>query len=239
MRVRRMILLPALVLSICLLSLVGCEKGLPPELIAAQDAVTNAEAEGAPDLCPDKYDSAELKLRQAQLLYEDGESETATEAAMAAEEMAKEAADCALAAKQPGQEPTSLLPQELDEFSLSVYFAFNDNSIQPTESKKLAAAAATFAKYQEEYEFWVVLTSHADRPGHPQANFELTDRRARVVRHLLIQNGVDPVRFIIKPMGEKLANLAMIEAKGKSKKKNKDFRRVDLTITSVDPSIRN
>ena len=52
-----------------------------------------------------------------------------------------------------------------------------------------------------------------------------------MIKFYLVQAGVDPERFIIKPMGEFLANQ---ESKGKEKKDSK-YRRGDITVQEESP----
>lgn len=241
MRKDRWILLPLVVLGFLILFLPACEKGAVPELTAAQEAIDAAKAEGAPDLCPEEYSNAELKLKQAQLLYEDNEADSGKEAAEEAETLGKEALDCALLAKQPSEVQMSSLPEELVNYKTSVFFDFNDNGLRPEESAKLGKAAAKIAKYQKDIHFWVLVETHADLPGTPEDNRLLTERRAKVVRYFLVQNGVDPDRIILWPRGEYLANKELvIEGKGKkvAKKKNKDYRRADISVVEEMPELK-
>ena len=239
MREGRMIFMLVLVTLFLVVGLTGCEKGVFPELVAAQEAVDAAKAEGAPDLCPDEYATAELKLKQAQLLYEDKEKEAATQAAVEAQEMGKNALDCTLLAKQPEEESMVGIPGQLKKFKASIFFDFNDNTLSEKESNKVGHAAALITKYQGDYQFWVIVKSHADLPGSPEDNLLITDRRARVVRYILISKGVEEDRILIKPMGESLANKELIvEGKGAKdllKKKNPEYRRTDITVVPNIP----
>ena len=243
MRKGRMIFMPVMVLGIMLLCLTGCEKSAFPELDAAQEAVDAAKAEGAPDLCPDEYASAELKLKQAQLLYEDNEMDSATDAAKTAETNGKAALDCALLAKQPQQADGLALPDDLAEFKESVYFEFNDNTLSPGQVQKVVEVAGLLKKHQDTYKFWVVVVGHADLPGSPEDNQVVSDHRARVVRYVLVQNGVNPKRILIRAMGEELANKELIldpkvEVKKGALKQNKVYRRADILIFAEKPKAK-
>lgn len=235
----RMILLPVVLLGLCILCLPACEKGVPPDLIAAQEAVEAAKAEGAPDFCPDEYSNAELKLKQAQLLYEDNENDAASEAAVDAQALGKEALNCALLAKQPSSDSIAGLPDELASLKATVYFNFNDNTLLAKEAHKLAIAAKKIAGFSKDHKFFVLIETHADLPGSPDDNLFLTDRRARVVRYYLMQNGVPKSRIIYIPYGETLAYKELLKP-GQSKKKaeykkNQDYRRADLFIVEEKP----
>jgi outer membrane protein OmpA-like peptidoglycan-associated protein len=222
-------------LGFVVLCLPACQKGVAPELTAAQDAVAAAKAEGAPDLCADNYSNAELKLKQAQLLFDDNEKEAATEAAVEAKKLAKEALDCALLAKQPKEEKVSGAPAELGNFKTSIYFDFNDDSISSQEAQKLAAAASFLEKFQKDYHFNIIVQTYADPPGSPEANEKVTDLRARTVRFLLVQKGVEESRIVMKPMGETPAlPQAASKAKTASKKskaaRDPEMRRADIAV---------
>ena len=86
-------------------------------------------------------------------------------------------------------------------------------------------AASFISQQQGELKFWVLLSAHADRPGNPKANYELSRRRGIVTRNYLIGHGVEADRVVIKPMGETEANEA-----DKKEVKNADFRKVEITL---------
>lgn len=184
-------------------------KEYPPELMGAKAAVADAKAEGADTSCPDEYSAAEAALTKAEALYEEGEDEEMKLSAAEAMKLAQIAEDCAGGKKVAA--PSSLLgagelPPELAEYQESVHFDFNDNAIRPAEAAKLKAVANFIKANQDTTKFWVILAAHADRPGSPADNFYLTQRRGVVVRHFLIQQGVDADRVLIQPMGEYLAS---------------------------------
>lgn len=225
------------------LSISGCEKDYLPELVAAEEAVEAAKAEGAPDLCPDEYQNAELKLKQGKLLFEDKSYEKSKSAAGDAETLGKEALDCALLAKQPQSVQTTGLPEELATFEHSVFFAFNDNALTKEQASKLGQKSGFLKKMQETYDFWVVVKIHADLPGSTDSNKEITYRRGRVLRYFLIQRGLRKDRIILIPLGESLASKEIIlnsEKSGKkvkklSNKKNSEYRRADITVVAEKP----
>jgi len=215
---------------VLLLSACSKEQSLS-ELAAAEEAVAAAKAEDAPDFCPDEYNNAELKLKQAQLLFDDGDSEAGKEAALEAESYGKEALDCALLAKQPKEQEELTLPEELLSFSETIFFDFNMNAIKPGEAKKLSKAAMFINKFQNDYTFFVKIETQADVPGDSEENYRLTRRRAEVIRYYLKQHGVKPNIIVIKPLGDQKAVLAAKDNKN-AKKMNQEFRRGDITIIS-------
>lgn len=239
----RTILFPVLLLSLLALSISGCEKEYLPELIAAEEAIDAAKAEGAPDLCPDEYQNAELKLKQGKLLFEDKSYEKSKNAAVSAETLGKEALDCALLAKQPQSVLTTGLPEDLANFKHSVFFDFNDNALIKEQALKLGQAAGFLKKKQETYDFWVVVKVHADLPGSVDDNKQITYRRGRVLRFFLAQRGLRKDRIIIMPMGETLANKELIldsdksgkKVKKLSNKKNPEYRRADIVVVAEKP----
>ena len=231
--------LAVIILGFGLLFLSGCGKTVLPEIVAAQEAVDAANAEGAPDLCPDEFSSAELKLKQAQLLLEDKNKDKAIEAANEAKILGQEALDCALLAKQPGENAIAMLPAELAGFKETIYFTFNDNTILPTEAKRLSLAAKTIAKFQDNHKFYILIETHADLPGSAEDNRLLTLRRAKVVRYFLIQNGIDPDRILLNPMGESVAMRELVgKDKDKGKGKNPAYRRAEITILEQMPNFK-
>ena len=213
--------------------LFACEKGMPPGLMAAEEAVAAAKAEGANDLCPDEYASAELKLKQAQLLYADNEDQKADLAASEAELLGKAALDCAVVAKQPKSIEVGDVPQALLDAIVSVFFEFNKNNLTKESSNAVKAlATALIPLQQQDIDFWVLIETHADRPGTPEANLEITTRRAKVVRYILTQYGVTEDHIVMRPKGEMLADKEVGETNSKKalNKKEQKFRRADITI---------
>jgi len=226
-------------LGLTLLFSAGCEKTILPEIVAAQEAVDAATAEGAADLCPDEYSNAELKLKQAQLLFEDNNQDAAVESANEAKILGQEALDCALLAKQPDSGTNLGLPAELADFKETIHFPFNQNVLVPNEAKRLSLASKAIAKFQDSHKFYVLVETHADLPGTVEDNRLLTIRRAKVVRYYLIQNGVKASRIFLRPMGESDAMREMV-GKGtvKGSGKNPAFRRADITILGERPDFR-
>jgi outer membrane protein OmpA-like peptidoglycan-associated protein len=220
-------------LALCLAFAVsGCgKKDYPPELLEAKAAVAESKAEGADNKCPEEYKSAENMLAKAEAFYAGNDKESMGEAAKSTIKLADTAKDCA--AKKAAVPPSSVmvgeLPKEMADYKETIYFKFNDNSIQPSEVVKLKKTALFAQQYQGKYKFWMILTAHADRPGDSRENFELSRRRGIVVRQILIQSSVEPDAMLIKPVGE-----AFAVSTDKKTKMNQEFRKVDITFAAYN-----
>jgi outer membrane protein OmpA-like peptidoglycan-associated protein len=235
----RLILMLIVVLGLAPAFVTGCTKAVGPDLTAAQEAIAAAKAEGAPDLCPDEYGNAELKLKQAKLLYDDKSYDAGAQASDEAILLGTQALDCALLAKQPSGTSPSGIPKELYEFKESVYFGFNDNTLSPAEANKLSAAAQMIQKYQADYKYYIVIRAYTDLPGTPDDNRRISEFRAQVVRYVLMQNGVDASRIYMVPLGEIPAltkSLAQQTTKKKANKKDQDMRRADILVVQDKPA---
>jgi len=207
----------------------GCAKEYPAELMEAKAAVADSKAEGAQESCPDQFTSAESMLQKSEALYAEGEDDEMKIAAQETVKLAEIAKECSIAEKAAANAAPKVdlgsLPEELANFKETVFFYFNDNSIGVDQTGTLKEAASFINKYQGEVQFWVLLSSHADRPGNPKANYNLSRRRGIVTRNYLISHGVEADRVVIKPMGEHDANEA-----DKKEIKNADFRKVEITL---------
>jgi outer membrane protein OmpA-like peptidoglycan-associated protein len=120
------------------------------------------------------------------------------------------------------------LPQELADYTVSVYFNYNDNSITPQEAKKLRETAEFLKKNQEGAKFWVMLTAQSDATGTPAANMELSRRRGLVTRYFLMDQGVAAERILIKPLGA--VQPAVDKETKKKRKANPESRKVVITL---------
>ncbi|MBZ0273122.1 OmpA family protein [bacterium] len=210
-------------------ALFGCgAKEYPAELLEAKAAVAESAAEGADDMCPEEFKSAETALAQAEAYYAEDEEDEMMSSAQNAISLAETAKNCAIAKKEsaplPGSTPGAL-PEELAGYTETIFFAYNDNGIRPDQVQKLLNAASYIKQMQDQYKFWVVLAASADRPGQPKENYELTLRRGVVTRFFLIDQGVDPERILIKPLGE-----AVAAREDKKDVKNQEFRKVEISF---------
>ena len=81
----------------------------------------------------------------------------------------------------------------------TVYFAFDDASIQPSERDRLAANVACVEKTKGKN---VYLIGHTDTSGTEEYNIALSERRAQSVADYMARLGTDPARMQVVPKGE-------------------------------------
>jgi outer membrane protein OmpA-like peptidoglycan-associated protein len=81
----------------------------------------------------------------------------------------------------------------------TVYFAFDDSSIQATERDHLDANAACIEKNPERS---VYLMGHTDSSGTDEYNIALSERRAQSVADYMSRLGTDPAKISVVPKGE-------------------------------------
>lgn len=220
---------------------VGCASAPSPaveQIAAAKQALLDAKAENADKLCADEYQSAEMKLRQAELLLQDGENDQAGVVATQTGKLAELAKKCAIARKSQPTQPVveEVVPDELKNFKASVYFDYNSNTIRVGEREKLDKAIEYLRKMSKDHKFYLLLTSYCDAPGTPGANADLAKRRALVTRFVLSENGLSKNRIYMQALGSKPATSATGEGKTVSRKKDQEWRRVDITVLFTRPT---
>jgi peptidoglycan-associated lipoprotein len=81
----------------------------------------------------------------------------------------------------------------------TVYFAFDDSSIQAAERDRLEQNSTCIEKNATKNVF---LVGHTDASGTDEYNIALSERRAQSVADYLSQLGVDPARLSVVPKGE-------------------------------------
>lgn len=81
----------------------------------------------------------------------------------------------------------------------TVFFAFDDASVQPSERDRLAANVACIEKTKGKN---VLLIGHTDTSGTDEYNIALSERRAQAVADYMARLGTDPARMQIVPKGE-------------------------------------
>src|SRR5262249_42748797 len=81
----------------------------------------------------------------------------------------------------------------------TVYFSFDDSTIQPSERDRLAPHVACTEKPKGK---GVYLTGHTDTSGTEEYNIALSERRAQSVADYMARLGTDPARMQIVPKGE-------------------------------------
>jgi peptidoglycan-associated lipoprotein len=81
----------------------------------------------------------------------------------------------------------------------TVYFSFDDSSIQASERDRLDGNAACIEKTKGR---GVYLVGHTDTSGTEEYNIALSERRAQSVADYLARLGTDPARLQVVPKGE-------------------------------------
>lgn len=81
----------------------------------------------------------------------------------------------------------------------TVYFAFDDSTVQASERDRLAANVACVEKTKGKN---VYLVGHTDSSGTEEYNIALSERRAQAVADYMSRLGSDPARLQVVPKGE-------------------------------------
>ena len=81
----------------------------------------------------------------------------------------------------------------------TVYFTFDDASIQQSERDRLDANAKCIEKTKGKA---VYLVGHTDTSGTDEYNIALSERRAQSVADYMSRLGTDPARMQVVPKGE-------------------------------------
>ena len=81
----------------------------------------------------------------------------------------------------------------------TVYFGYDDSSIQASERDRLDADAQCIEKTKAKQ---VLLFGHTDSSGTEEYNIALSERRAQSVADYLSRLGTDPARLQVVPKGE-------------------------------------
>jgi peptidoglycan-associated lipoprotein len=81
----------------------------------------------------------------------------------------------------------------------TVYFQFDDSSIQQSERDRLDANNACIVQNKTKN---VYLVGHTDTSGTEEYNIALSERRAQTVADYLARLGTDPARMQVVPKGE-------------------------------------
>jgi len=81
----------------------------------------------------------------------------------------------------------------------TVYFSFDDSSIQQSERDQLGADAQCIEKTKGKQ---VLVEGHTDSSGTEEYNIALSERRAQSVADFLSRLGTDPARLQVVPKGE-------------------------------------
>jgi peptidoglycan-associated lipoprotein len=81
----------------------------------------------------------------------------------------------------------------------TVYFAFDDSSIQPSERDRLDGNNSCLGKNKQQS---VLVIGHTDTSGTEEYNIALSERRAQSVADYLSRLGTDPAKLQVVPKGE-------------------------------------
>jgi len=81
----------------------------------------------------------------------------------------------------------------------TIYFAFDDSSIQASERDRLDANEKCIEQNKSK---GVYLVGHTDTSGTEEYNIALSERRARAVADYVARLGADPARLQVVPKGE-------------------------------------
>ncbi len=95
-----------------------------------------------------------------------------------------------------------LRPATADEVSKiqgMVHFDFNRWRLRPDQEKVVMEKARLMKRYPKTA---VILEGHTDPVGSAAYNLQLGDRRARKVKHELVNEGVEPDRVVVVSFGE-------------------------------------
>jgi peptidoglycan-associated lipoprotein len=81
----------------------------------------------------------------------------------------------------------------------TVFFGFDDSSIQPSERDRLDANSSCLGKHSDKT---VLVVGHTDTSGTEEYNIALSERRAQAVADYLARLGSDPAKLQVVPKGE-------------------------------------
>lgn len=104
-----------------------------------------------------------------------------------------------------------------------IHFSSGTSDINPG-SKSVVASLATFLAQHPEYAV-IHIGGHAHDRGAEEFNLKLSEARARVVRDLLVREGIEPARLTVDAWGE-----SKPLAKGRNERAYAENRRVELEI---------
>lgn len=120
---------------------------------------------------------------------------------------------------QPTPEPIKLnIPR-------NIHFALDKSTISPTSAKVLNQIAIVLKLYRY---MMIELQGHTDFRASDRYNLDLSRRRADATRNYLLQQGVDPARMSILPLGE-----SKLEKPGNSTVDHAYNRRVEVIFRDL------
>ena len=193
-RDKQIILLGFPLLIVALLYLVSCATPPPTkELAAAESAVAEAKAAGAPECAPEDFAAAESALAKGRALASEFCSELeARRMLIDAKAKADEAKfKCQVVPPPPPPPPA---PELKD-----IFFDFDKYNIRPDAAAVLEEDAQLL---RDSPNMTVMIEGYADIRGTPAYNLRLAQRRADSTKAYLVQLGIDPMRIQTSSGGE-------------------------------------
>lgn len=98
-----------------------------------------------------------------------------------------------------GEEPPSVLTQELDALDAVIHFGFGSSALRPEAQRELDQLASAL---QQAPDRRVLIAGHTDYVGGDRYNFGLGGLRAQAVRSYLVEAGVESDRITVVSVGE-------------------------------------
>ena len=193
-RDKQMILVGFPLLIVALLYLVSCATPPPTkELAAAESAVAEAKAAGAPECAPEDFAAAESALAKGRALASEFCSELeARRMLIDAKAKADEARFKCLAPPPPPPPPPAV---ELND----IFYDFDRYNIRPDAAAVLDGDAQIL---KDSPNMSVMIEGYADIRGTPAYNLRLAQRIADSAKAYVVQQGVDPSRVQTSSGGE-------------------------------------
>lgn len=193
-RDKQIILVGFPLLIVALLYLISCATPPPTkELAAAESAVAEAKAAGAPECAPEDFAAAESALAKGRALASEFCSELeARRMLIDAKAKADEAKfKCQVVPPPPPPPPA---PELKD-----IFFDFDKYNIRPDAAAVLEEDAQLL---RDNPNMTVMIEGYADIRGTPAYNLRLAQRRADSTKAYLVQLGIDPMRIQTSSGGE-------------------------------------
>ncbi len=111
---------------------------------------------------------------------------------------------------------------EVEKVSGTVYFDFDRWRFREDQKETMADTARILNQHRD---VSVVLEGHTDPVGPKEYNLELGDRRARMVKGELVEEGVDPGRLVVISFGK-----TRLKEEGRTPEADRLNRRVELHV---------
>ncbi len=192
-RDKQLILIGFPLLIVALLYLVSCATPPPTkELAAAESAVAEAKAAGAPECATDDFAAAESALAKGRALASEFCSEL--EARRMLVDAKAKADEAKFKCITPPPPPPPPAPDLKD-----IFFDFDKYNIRPDAAAVLEEDAQVLAGNMD---MRVMIEGYADIRGTPAYNLRLAQKRADSTKAYIVQLGIDPSRIDTSSGGE-------------------------------------